>query len=131
MEGLIYEGKFAFQIRFASLIVGSKFTFLLCLSLYLRAISKYKAPVGAYIWRGDLTEAFLLYEFWGAYIWRGLYVEALIFGILRYRVFFRSSVVPGRGYSTKFYTGRFRPEVQALTLFCYIDTSVLLEIYHS
>ena len=82
MEGLIYEGKFAFQIRFASLIVGSKFTFLLCLSLYLRAISKYKPPVGAYIWRGDLTEAFLRYEFGG-----GLYLEGLIRGGAYFRNF--------------------------------------------
>ena len=59
MEGLIFEGA-------------------------LRAISKYKTPGGAYIWRGDLTEGFLCYEFGGAYIWRGLYMEGLIFGILRY-----------------------------------------------
>ena len=29
------------------------------------------SPQEAYIWRGDLTEAFLRYEFGGAYIWRG------------------------------------------------------------
>ena len=40
---------------------------------------------GGYIWRGDLTEVFLRYEFGGgAYIWRGLNMEALIFRILRY-----------------------------------------------
>ena len=27
----------------------------------------------AYIWRGDLTEGFLRYEFGGAYTWRGLF----------------------------------------------------------
>ena len=48
--------------------------FLLCFTLYLRAISKYKPP-GAYIWRGDLTEGFLRYRFGGAYIWRGLFSE--------------------------------------------------------
>ena len=37
------------------------------LTLYLRAISKYKLP---YIWRGDLTEGFLRYEF-GELIFRG------------------------------------------------------------
>ena len=42
------------------------------------------SPRGAYIWRGDLTEGFLCYEFEGAYIWRGVYMEGLIFGILRY-----------------------------------------------
>ena len=52
--------------------------------MYLRAISKYKPPRGLIIWRGDLTEGFLGYEFGGAYIWRDLYMEGLIFGILRY-----------------------------------------------
>ena len=40
--------------------------------------SKCKSP-GAYIWRGDLTEGFLRYEF-GGLIHGGTYV----FGILRY-----------------------------------------------
>ena len=49
------------------------------------AISKYKPARGgggggwAYIWRGDLTEGFLRYEFGGlfggAYTWRGLFSE--------------------------------------------------------
>ena len=39
----------------------------------------FKGPFwGAYFWRGDVTEGFLRYEFWGlifggAYTWRGLY----------------------------------------------------------
>ena len=45
------------------------------------------SPQEAYIWRGDLTEAFWRYEFGGAYIWRGVYKEGLIFGILRYQNF--------------------------------------------
>ena len=54
--------------------------FLLCFTLYLRAISKYISPQGAYIWRGDLTEGFLRYEFRGlifgvAYTWRDLFSE--------------------------------------------------------
>ena len=48
--------------------------FLLCFNLYLRAISKYKPPPGAYIWRGDLTEGVLRYEF------GGLTLEGLIDG---------------------------------------------------
>ena len=39
--------------------------FFLCFTLYLRAISKYTPPGGAYIWRGDLTEGFFRYEFRG------------------------------------------------------------------
>ena len=53
--------------------------FLLCFTLHLRAISKYKPPGGgAYIWRGDLTEGFCVTSL------GGLYLEGLIFGILRY-----------------------------------------------
>ena len=41
------------------------------LTLYLRAISKYKLKYKLpYIWRGDLTEGFLRYEF-GELILRG------------------------------------------------------------
>ena len=54
-----------FKIDWASLILGRKFTVFLCFTLYLRAIFKYKPPWGAYIWRGDLTEGFLRYEFGG------------------------------------------------------------------
>ena len=43
---------------------------LLCFILNLRAISEYK-PLGACIWRGGLSEAFLLYEFGGL-----IFVEA-------------------------------------------------------
>ena len=51
-----------------------------CCTLYLRAISQHKPPGGAYIWRGDLTEGFLRYEFrglifGGAYTRRGLFSE--------------------------------------------------------
>ena len=61
-------------------MVGRKFTVFAL--LYLRAISMYKPGGGgrAYIWRGDLTEGFLRYEFrglifGGAYTWRGLFSE--------------------------------------------------------
>ena len=54
----MYGGKFALKIDWTNLILGGKFTVFLCFTLYLRAISKYKAP-GGYIWRGDLTEGFL------------------------------------------------------------------------
>ena len=80
------EGKLRFKIDWASLLVGMKFTifnFLLCFTLYLRAISKYKPGGGggwAYIWRGDLTEGFWSYKFGGlicggTYTWRGLFSE--------------------------------------------------------
>ena len=40
------EGNLCFKIVWASLIVERKFTVLLCFTLYLRAISKYKPPGG-------------------------------------------------------------------------------------
>ena len=44
------DGNLRFKINWASLLVGRKFTrpFLLCFTLYLRAISKYK-PLGGLI----------------------------------------------------------------------------------
>ena len=47
--------------------------FLLYFTLYLRTISKYKPPGEAYIWRGNLTESFLCYEFEGGLIFGGAY----------------------------------------------------------
>ena len=71
-----------FKIDRASLIVGRKFTvFALFFYLYLRAISKYKPPRGAYIWRGNLTEGFLRYEF-GGLIFGGAYFRNFTVSVL-------------------------------------------------
>ena len=80
MEGLIYGGKFAFQIDWASLIVGSKFTVFALFYFVFEGNFSNTSPRGAYIWRGDLTEGFLRYRIWGlifggAYTWRGLFSE--------------------------------------------------------
>ena len=70
LEGVIFGRAYLrFKIDWASLIVGSKFTVLLCI---WGQFSKYN-PRGPYIWRGDLTEGFFALPVWGAYIWRGLY----------------------------------------------------------
>ena len=63
----MYGGKFAFQNRLGYLIAGRNLPFLLSLNLYFRAISKYKPPPpkGDYIWRGNVAEGFLCYEFVG------------------------------------------------------------------
>lgn len=53
-------------------------TLLLCFTLYLSAISKFKSPV-AYIRKGRFNGGFF-----AIYVWRDLYMEALIFVILRY-----------------------------------------------
>ena len=75
-RSLCTEGNLCFKIDWAGLIVGRKFTvFALFYCIKLRAIS-----TGACIWRGDLTEGILRYEFGGlifgrAYTWRGLFSE--------------------------------------------------------
>ena len=76
------EGNLCFKIDWASLIVGSKFTVFALFYFVFEGNFQVQAPWGAYIWRGDLTEGFLRYEFGGAYIWRGLYMEGIIFGSL-------------------------------------------------
>ena len=91
MEGLLFGGAYlrreicdSKSIRLALHMEGN-LPFLLCFTLYFRAISKYKPPRGAYIWKGDLTEGFLCYEFGGlifggASTWRGLFSE--FYGII-------------------------------------------------
>ena len=69
MEGLIYGGKFAFQIDWASLLDGRKFTVFALFYFVFEGNCLVQAPGGAYIWRGDLTEG---YEF-GGLIHRGAY----------------------------------------------------------
>ena len=68
-----------FQIDWASLIVGSKFTILALFTLYLRAIFQVQAPGGLYL-EGLFNGGFLRYRFGGlifggAYTWRGLFSE--------------------------------------------------------
>ena len=73
-----------FKIDWVSLIFGNKITgFLLCFTLYLRAIFQVQAPGDLYLER-RFNGGFFALPVWGAYIWRGLYMERLIFGILRY-----------------------------------------------
>ena len=59
------------KIDWASLIVGRKFTVFALFYFVFEGNFKYKPP-GAYIWRGDLTEGFLRYEF-GGLIFGGAY----------------------------------------------------------
>ena len=54
-----------FKIDWASLINGRKFTVFSLFYFVLENNFRVQAPRGAYIWRGDLTEGFLRYEFGG------------------------------------------------------------------
>ena len=69
-----------FKIGWAILIVGSKFTVFCLFYFVFEGNSPSTSPRGANIWRGDLTEGFLYYQFGGlifggAYTWRGLFSE--------------------------------------------------------
>ena len=54
-----------FKIGWASLIVGSKFTVFALFSFVFEGNFPSARPRGAYVWRGDLTEASLRYRFGG------------------------------------------------------------------
>ena len=69
-----------FKIDWASLIVGSKFTVFSLFYFVFEGYFPSTSPLGAYIWRGDLTKGFLRYRFGGlifggAYTRRGLFSE--------------------------------------------------------
>ena len=69
-----------FKIDRASLIVGSKFTVFAFFYFVFEGNFQVQAREGAYIWRGDLTQGCLRYEFrglifGGAYTRRGLFSE--------------------------------------------------------
>ena len=70
-----------FKIDWASLIVRSKFTVLLCFTLYVRAIFPVQAPGGLIlILEGRFNGGFFVLPVWGAYFWGGLFLEGLING---------------------------------------------------
>ena len=54
-----------FKTDWASLIVGSKFTVFALFYFVFEGNFPSTSPQGAYIWRGDLMEGFLRYEFRG------------------------------------------------------------------
>ena len=64
-----------FRINWANLIVRSKFTIFALFYFVFEDNFPSRSPQGAYIWRGDLMEGFLRYEFGGACILRGLFSE--------------------------------------------------------
>ena len=82
------------------LIYGGNLQFLLCFTLYLRAISKYKPPGGGAIFGGVIEQKVFCVMSLGAYNWRGfyMYVEGLIFRILRYMPTLPDMVLISRVY---------------------------------
>ena len=59
------EGNLRFKIDWGSLIVRRKFTVFVLFYYVFEGNFQVQAPGGVYIWRGDLTEGFLCYEFGG------------------------------------------------------------------
>ena len=55
-------------------LVNPNVPLLLCFTLYLRVISKYKPPGGLYL-EGRFNGGFFALRVWGAYTWRGLFSE--------------------------------------------------------
>ena len=80
------EENLRFKIGWASLINRRKFTIFALFYFVFEGKFQVQAPPGAYIWRGDLTEGFLRYEF------GGLYLEGLIHGL----AYFRNFTLSGR-----------------------------------
>ena len=64
-RGLSTEGNFRFKTDWASLIIGSKFTFFALFYFVVEGNFPSTSPLRASIWRGDLTEGFLRYRFGG------------------------------------------------------------------
>ena len=92
MEGLIFAAAYIRREICVSksiglaLIVGSKFTVFALFYFVFDGNFPSKSPRGAYIWRGDLLEGFLRYQFGGlifggAYTRRGLFSE--FYGIFK------------------------------------------------
>ena len=81
MRGLSKEGNLRPKIDWASVIVGSKFTVFALFYFVFEGNFPSTSPRGAYIWRGDLTEVVLRYQF------GGLYLEGLVHGGAYFRNF--------------------------------------------
>ena len=67
-----------FKIDWASLTVGSKFTFFALFYFVFEGNFPSTIPQGAYIWRGGSTDGFFALPVWGAYVWKVLYMKGFI-----------------------------------------------------
>ena len=81
------EGHLRFKIDWASLEVGRKFTVFAMFYFVFEGNFQVQSPGGSYIWRGDLTEGFLRYEF------GGLYFEGVMHGGAYFRNFMVSTIL--------------------------------------
>ena len=85
MEGVIFGGAYVRREICVSKSIGlacrgKEITIFTLFYSVFEGKFQVQAPRKAYIWRGDLTEGFLRYDFGGlifggAYTWRGLFSE--------------------------------------------------------
>ena len=89
------KGNLHFKIEWASLLFGSKFLipFLLCFTLYLRAIFQVQAPGGLYL-EGRFNGGFFALPVWRAYIWRDLYTWRGLFSEFYFKFLTNSETCP-------------------------------------
>ena len=77
-----------FKIDWASLIVGSKFTVFALFYFVFEGNFPSTSPRGACIWRGDLSEGFLPYQF-GGLIFGGAYFRNFTVVLILGSIFLR------------------------------------------
>ena len=82
MEELIYEGKFVFQIDWASLTVGSKFTVFALFYFVFEGNFPSTSPRGGLYLERRFNGGFFALPVWG-----GLYLEGLLHGGAYFRNF--------------------------------------------
>ena len=80
-RGLSTEGNFRFKTDWASLIIGSKFTFFALFYFVFEGNFPSTSPLGVFYLEGRFNGGFFALPVWGAYILgvgEGLYMEGLI-----------------------------------------------------
>ena len=81
LEGLIFSGAYLWREICVSRSIGLAYSWKEIIAIFALFYFVFggnfqvRAPVGAYIRWGDLTEGFFALPVWGAYIWRGLFWE--------------------------------------------------------
>ena len=73
------EGNLRFKISWASLTVEGKFTVFSLFYFVFEGNIPSTSPLGAYIWRGNLTNGFLRYRFGGLIFGRAYFRNFTVF----------------------------------------------------
>ena len=87
-RGLFTKENLRFNIDWASLVVGSKFTVFALFYFLFEGNFPSTNPRGGLYLEGRFNGGPFALPVWGAYIWRGLCMERLIFGILLQMIYY-------------------------------------------